>query len=95
MAVVVEAESLMNPMTLCGSAGHCAPHPPLRQAAGRYRQFTLLRCVFIDNSAKKSIDSSKSDGLNVKDGIIIFFLTYCAPHVIMPYILTCLEWGDD
>jgi len=36
MAVGVETRSLLRPMTLCGSSGHGAPNPPLRQAAGRY-----------------------------------------------------------
>ena len=35
MSVGVETGSLLLPMTLCGSSGHAAPNPPLRQAAGR------------------------------------------------------------
>ena len=42
MAVGVEASSLLFPMTLCGSSGHDAPHPPLRQAAGRYLPYVLV-----------------------------------------------------
>jgi len=44
MAVGVEAGSLLLPMTLCGSSGHGAPNPPLRQAGGRYVTFPLVRC---------------------------------------------------
>ena len=44
MAVGVETCSLLLPMKLCGSLGHGAPRPPLRQAAGRYVKYALLRC---------------------------------------------------
>jgi len=52
MAVVVETGSLLLPMTLCGSAGHGAPRPPLRQATGCYMTFDLVRCEFIANYLK-------------------------------------------
>jgi len=41
MAVGVETRGLLLPLTLCGSSGCVAPHPPLRQAAGRYVQLCL------------------------------------------------------
>ena len=43
MAVGVETESLLLPMTPCDSSGHGAPRPPLRQAAERYTTYALLR----------------------------------------------------
>ena len=43
MAVDVETSRFLLLMTLCGSSGHGAPNPPLRQAAGRYVQYTLVR----------------------------------------------------
>jgi len=52
MAVGVEIGGFLHPLTACGSAGSGAPSPPLRQAAGRYLPFTLLRCEFIDNALK-------------------------------------------
>ena len=55
MAVGVEICSLLLPMTLCASSGYGAPRPPLRQAAGRYVKFALVRCKFIDNALKNSL----------------------------------------
>ncbi|MCL2046938.1 MAG: hypothetical protein FWG88_11230 [Oscillospiraceae bacterium] len=52
MAVGVETSSLLLPLSICGSSGHGAPRPPLRQAAGRYLTFPMLRCEFIDNALK-------------------------------------------
>jgi len=49
MAIGVETRGLLRLLTVCGSSGLSAPNPPLRQAAGRYVTFTLLRCEFIDN----------------------------------------------
>ena len=43
MAVGVETSSLLLPITLCDSSGIGAPNPPLRQAAGRYATYALLR----------------------------------------------------
>ena len=54
MAVGVETRGLLLPMTLCDSSGHGAHSPPLRQAAGRYLPFALLRCEFIDNSLREA-----------------------------------------
>ena len=56
MAVGVDTESLLRPLTVGDSSGHSAPNPPLRQAAGRYLPFTLARCVFIDNTLKVAFD---------------------------------------
>ena len=43
MAGGVEAGSLLLTLTVCGSSGCGAFRPPLRQAAGRYATYTLLR----------------------------------------------------
>ena len=54
MAVDVETGSLLLPMTLCCNSGCGAPNPPLRQAAGRYLTFPLLRYEFIGNALREA-----------------------------------------
>jgi len=36
-------EALLRPLTVCDNSGCVALHPPLRQAAGRYATYALLR----------------------------------------------------
>jgi len=43
MAVGVETETRLHPLTAYGILRCGAPNPPLRQAIGRYLPFTLLR----------------------------------------------------
>ena len=43
MAVGVETETQLHPLTVCGILGYNTPRPPLRQAAGRYATYSLLR----------------------------------------------------
>ena len=43
MAVGVEIETRLRPLTAYGILRCGAPNPPLRQAAGRYATYTLLR----------------------------------------------------
>ena len=45
MAVGVEANCLLLPLTAYGILRCGAPHPPLRQAAGRYMTLALLRSI--------------------------------------------------
>jgi len=52
MAVAVETRSLLHSLTLCGSSWCSAFRPPLRQAAGRYLPFTLVRCEVVDKPLK-------------------------------------------
>ena len=61
MAVGVETLSLLLPMILCGSLGHGAPRPPLRQATGRYVTLALVRCKFIGNSLREAYNNQKAD----------------------------------
>jgi len=56
----VEADLLVLPLINRDSSSCGAPHPPLRQAAGRYTSFALVRCEFID---KHSI-IAKNQNLN-------------------------------
>ena len=50
MAVGVETEVRLRPLNTYGILRCGAPNPPLRQAAGRYVQLTLVRCEFFDDS---------------------------------------------
>ena len=59
MAVGVEAGRFLLPMTHCGSSGRGAPHPPHRQAAGRYVSFTLAQWYIERNF------NNKTDGENL------------------------------
>jgi len=43
MAVAVETISFLHPLTPCGSSWCDAFIPPLRQAAGRYATYALVR----------------------------------------------------
>ncbi|MCL2045640.1 MAG: hypothetical protein FWG88_04570 [Oscillospiraceae bacterium] len=43
MSVGVETEALLRPLTVCENSSQYAPNPPLRQAAGRYATYTLVR----------------------------------------------------
>ena len=43
MAVGVETETRLHPLTAYGILRCGAPNPPLRQAAGRYVQYTLVQ----------------------------------------------------
>jgi len=52
MAVGVEAETRLHPLTAYGILRCGAPHPPLRQAAGRYTPFPLS----VADSLAKLID---------------------------------------
>jgi len=52
MAVGVETSSLMHPSTSVIVQALAQPRPPLRQAAGRYLPFTLLRCEAVDKPSK-------------------------------------------
>jgi len=54
MSVDVENLSVLHPLTVCSNSGCGVPHPPHRQAAGRYMTFPLVRCEFIDYALKES-----------------------------------------
>jgi len=47
MSVRAESEVLPRPLTAFGSSGYDALSPPLRQAAGRYVTFSLLRWYIV------------------------------------------------
>jgi len=63
MAVRVETETRLHPLTAYGILRCGAPRPPLRQAAGRYVTFPLVRCGFVDNTLKESENYQKVEYL--------------------------------
>ena len=54
MSVGVETDSLLLPLTACGSSGYGVPRPPLRQVAGRYATYALLWWSIVSNFPKSS-----------------------------------------
>jgi len=57
MSVGVKAAVPPHPRPTVETRAAVFPIRHVRQAAGRYRQFTLLRCEFIDKSLNEAYDS--------------------------------------
>ena len=58
MAVGVEAETRLHPLTAYGILRCGAPNPPLRQAAGRYATYALLLWCAESNLYDINIDAN-------------------------------------